>query len=60
MIEAANEAMSFAHAKNRSDLNRDRMLTVALVREIEVVGEAASKISEDFKLSTILKFHGGS
>ncbi|MFH0960722.1 MAG: HepT-like ribonuclease domain-containing protein [Pseudomonadota bacterium] len=33
----------------RGDLNKDRMLTVALMREIEVVGEAASKISEDFK-----------
>lgn len=50
MIEAADEAISFAQAKNRGDLNKDRMLTVALMREIEVVGEAASKISEDFKL----------
>lgn len=49
MIEAADEAMSFAQGKSRGDLNKDRMLTVALMREIEVVGEAASKISEDFK-----------
>jgi uncharacterized protein with HEPN domain len=50
MIEAADEAISFAQSRNRGDLNKDRMLTVALMREIEVVGEAASKISEDFKL----------
>jgi len=49
MVEAANEAMSFARGKRRTDLDRDRMLTVALVREIEVMGEAASKISEDFR-----------
>ncbi|MFA6223673.1 MAG: HepT-like ribonuclease domain-containing protein [Desulfomonilaceae bacterium] len=49
MIEAADEAMSFAQGKNRGDLNKDRMITMALMREIEVVGEAASKISEDFK-----------
>ena len=49
MIEAADEAISFAQGRNRGDLNKDRMLTVALMREIEVVGEAASKISEDFK-----------
>lgn len=49
MIEAVDEAISFAQGKNRGDLNKDRMLTVALMREIEVVGEAASKISEDFR-----------
>jgi uncharacterized protein with HEPN domain len=50
MIEAADEAVSFARGKTRGDLDKDRMLTMALMREIEVVGEAASKISEDFKL----------
>ena len=50
MIEAADEAISFAQGRNRGDLNKDRMLTVALMREIEAVGEAASNISEDFKL----------
>ncbi len=49
MIDAVDEAIGFAQSKNRGDLNKDRMLTVALMREIEVVGEAASKISEDFK-----------
>jgi uncharacterized protein with HEPN domain len=49
MIDAVDEAIGFAQAKKRGDLNKDRMLTVALMREIEVVGEAASKISEDFK-----------
>ena len=49
MIEAADEAISFVRGKNRIDLDQDRMLTMALMREIEVVGEAASRISEDFK-----------
>jgi uncharacterized protein with HEPN domain len=41
MIEAVDEAIGFAQSKKRGDLNKDRMLTVALMREIEVVGEAA-------------------
>jgi len=43
MIEAAETARGFVSGKMRSDLDTDRLL--ALVRAIEVVGEAASKVS---------------
>jgi uncharacterized protein with HEPN domain len=33
--------------RNRSDLDSDEMLLFALVRAIEVAGEAASKVSEE-------------
>ena len=49
MIEAAEEAVGFAEHKNREDLDRDRMLTLALIKAIEIVGEAASKISPELR-----------
>jgi uncharacterized protein with HEPN domain len=50
MLEAANHAVSFAAGKTRRDLDHDYMLTFALVRAVELIGEAASKISRDFQL----------
>ena len=45
MIEEAENAVAFVVGRSRDDLDRDRMLSHALVRAIEVMGEAASKIS---------------
>jgi uncharacterized protein with HEPN domain len=49
MIEAAESAAQFITDRSRSDLDSDRMLLFAVVRAIEVVGEAASKLSEEFR-----------
>jgi uncharacterized protein with HEPN domain len=49
MLEAANHAVSFVVGKTRNDLDNDYMLTFALVRAVELIGEAASKISKDFQ-----------
>ena len=49
MLEAAREAVSFIEGASRDDLARDRKLALALVKEIEIVGEAATKISADLK-----------
>ena len=46
MFEAASEAVVFARGKQRSDLDADRMLSLSLVKLIEVVGEAANNVSE--------------
>jgi uncharacterized protein with HEPN domain len=46
MIEAAESALSFVSGRERADLDRDRMLLFGVVRAIEVVGEAAGKVSE--------------
>ena len=46
MIEAAETALGFVAERTRSDLDTDTMLRFALVRAIEVIGEAASKMSE--------------
>jgi len=44
MLDYAREAVAFTHDKSRADLETDRMLSLALVRVIEVIGEAASQI----------------
>jgi len=54
MLDAAREALSFSSGKSRADLNSDRMLVLSLVKDIEIIGEAASKVSRDTrKLSEI-------
>jgi uncharacterized protein with HEPN domain len=46
MIEATETALGFVTARQRADLNSDQMLLFALVRAIEVIGEAAGRVSE--------------
>jgi len=45
MLDYSREAVEFLQGKSRSDLDSDRVLQLALVRLIEIVGEAASHIS---------------
>lgn len=45
MLDAAREAQGFAAGKTRADLGRDRQLVLVLVKEIEIIGEAASRVS---------------
>ncbi|MCI0622045.1 MAG: DUF86 domain-containing protein [Acidobacteria bacterium] len=49
MIEAMEAALGFVAGRQRADLDSDPMLLFALVRAIEVVGEAATKVSEEFR-----------
>lgn len=49
MIEAIQTPMEFVSGRKSNDLDTDRMLLFALVRAIEIVGEAASKVSEDLR-----------
>jgi uncharacterized protein with HEPN domain len=47
MLEHAREAVALAGGKTRVDLGSDRLLELALVRLVEVVGEAASHVSDE-------------
>jgi uncharacterized protein with HEPN domain len=47
MLDAANEALSFARGKKRPDLDENRMLVLALVKDIEIIGEAAYQIPQE-------------
>lgn len=49
MLDSAKEALSFIQSKTREDLHNERQLLLALVRCIEVIGEAASKVSPEFQ-----------
>ncbi len=47
MMDAAKEAFAFVRNRSRSDLDHDRMLAHALVRCIEIIGEAAAQITKE-------------
>ncbi len=46
MLDSAREAVAFAGGENRETLDSDRKLTLALVKSVEIIGEAASKVSQ--------------
>ncbi len=45
MVAASREAVELISGKVRADLDTDRLLNLALVRLLEIVGEAASRVS---------------
>jgi len=47
MLDHAREAVQMAAGRRRNDLKQDRMLELALVRLVEIVGEAATRVSEE-------------
>ena len=49
MIDSAQAVLEFARGRRRADLDRDRLLLSGILRELEVMGEAANKISEKTK-----------
>jgi len=49
MRDAAEEAASFTQSRKRVDLETDRMLLHALVRCLEIIGEAANGVGEDIR-----------
>jgi uncharacterized protein with HEPN domain len=49
MLAAAKDAIEFAAGKTRIDLENDRIRALAIIKSIEIIGEAASKVTEEFK-----------
>jgi uncharacterized protein with HEPN domain len=49
MLDAIKEVLAFSKDKSRDDLDNSRMLTLAIIKELEIIGEAASKITPEFK-----------
>ncbi len=47
MFDAAKEAASFIQEEERASLDVDRKLVLALMKSIEIIGEAAAKISKE-------------
>ncbi|MBI3307288.1 MAG: DUF86 domain-containing protein [Candidatus Omnitrophica bacterium] len=51
MLDASRKAVEFCAGKTEVDLAKDEMLTLAVIRLIEIVGEAAKNISVDVRNS---------
>ena len=49
LLDAAIEAVDFTKEHIRADLDNDRKLSLALVRLLEVIGEAARGITTEFR-----------
>ena len=49
MLDAARKAVAFTQGRARADLDADEVLALALVRLLEILGEAAKGVSADFR-----------
>jgi uncharacterized protein with HEPN domain len=47
MLDHAREAVAMIEGKERSDLFQQRLLELALTRLVEIIGEAAAKVSPE-------------
>ena len=49
MLEAAHISLSFAEGRTRHSLDDDLLFLYTLVKAVEIIGEAASHLTEDFR-----------
>ncbi len=49
MLDSTGAILTFAKGKRRTSLDRDRLLLSAVLRELEIIGEAANRITEKTK-----------
>ena len=49
MLDAASEALQFMEGRTQEDLLQDRMFLLAVIKEIEIIGEAAARINRRSK-----------
>ena len=49
MLDAARKAVAFTQGRTRTDLDNDEILALAVVRLIEILGEAAKNVSQTTK-----------
>jgi uncharacterized protein with HEPN domain len=49
MLEAAREAVQFLEGRDAVAVRSDRMRALAIVKSIEVIGEAASKVGAEMR-----------
>ena len=51
MLTAARDTLDSVSGRSRESLARDRMLLRSIERELEIIGEAANKVSGEFRVS---------
>lgn len=49
MLEAANNVIQFMEGKSLQDLQNNKLLFFAVVKNIEIIGEAAFMLTKEFK-----------
>lgn len=49
MLDHAREAVDLVGGRNRADLDTDRVMCLALVRLLEIIGEAGGRVSSEFR-----------
>lgn len=49
MLDAARAVSDFVRGKSYRDYEADRMLRGAVERHVEIIGEAAKRVSDDFR-----------
>jgi uncharacterized protein with HEPN domain len=49
MLEHAREAATLVRGKKRQDLDNERVLSLALVRLLEIIGEAAGRVTKELQ-----------
>ena len=49
MLESTEAILSFTKGRRRVSLDKDRLLSSAVLRELEIIGEAANRVSEKTK-----------
>ena len=49
MLDAARKARALTQQRQREELDKDEVLALALVRLLEVLGEAAANVSEGYR-----------
>src|SRR5918999_6061466 len=49
MLEHTREAVTPVRGKERQDLDSERVLSLALIRLLEIIGEAASRVTKELQ-----------
>lgn len=49
ILDSAQKAVSFTYGKSQPDINKDEVLALALVRLLEIIGEASAGITGGLK-----------
>jgi uncharacterized protein with HEPN domain len=49
MLDAARKTIAFTENREKEDLNSDDMLTLSVIKLLEIIGEAARNVSQGLK-----------
>jgi uncharacterized protein with HEPN domain len=59
MLDYSREAVALLRDRKRADLDRERTLGLAILRCVEIVGEAAGRVPVDIQFNNVIKISRG-